>query len=83
MSAYGYVPIHRADQLQQTYTVATPTTWPFSRQMSASPTDLQHFGGVEVEGEFTPLQKAEIEALGGGWFHNAAAFSAWRYQFTS
>jgi hypothetical protein len=81
--SYGYVPAGRASQLQQQYTVASPPTWTFLRQMSADPADRSAFGGVEVEGSFSEEQKAELIALGGGWFDSAHGFTQWLNQFSS
>lgn len=76
MSAYGYVPLPRAHELREPYSIASPSTWTFTRQQSANPTDVQHFGGVE-DHNFTPAQCAELTALGGGYFPSAQAFTAW------
>jgi hypothetical protein len=81
MNSYGYIPQAQASQLREVYPVASPATWTFIRQMSPDPNDVEHFGGVEVEGSFTPTQLAELAALGGGAFSSAGAFTAWRNTF--
>jgi hypothetical protein len=68
---YGYIPLEKASRLKEAYTIATPQTWTFER-------NGQMFGGVE-ESEFSEVQKAELEALGGGWFEYADDFSDWLY----
>ena len=79
MSHYGYVPLAQAPLLVQPYALATPATWTFTRQMSADPLDLAPFGGVE-DLAFTPAQRDELVALGGGWFASAEAFTLWLHQ---
>lgn len=81
MNSYGYIPLAQASQLRELYPVASPGSWTFTRQMSSDPTDLAYFGGVEVEGAFTPTQLAELTALGGGHFPSAEAFTAWLHAF--
>jgi hypothetical protein len=81
MNSYGYLPLAQASQLRQTYSVASPATWSFVRQISPDPNDVAHFGGVEVEGSFTPAQLAELTTLGGSTFSTAEAFTAWRNAF--
>lgn len=81
MNSYGYIPLAQASQLRELYPVASPGSWTFTRQMSPNPTDLAHFGGVEVEGAFTTAQLAELTALGGGHFPSAEAFTAWLHAF--
>ena len=82
-SSYGYVPASRVSQLTQHYTVASPPTWTFQRQMSADPADIAFFGGIEVEGSFSQAQKAEITALGGAYFDTSHSFDAWLNQHTA
>lgn len=76
---YGYVPLAHAAELKEAYAVADPHTWQFMRKAGPAQTDVEAYGGVE-DTLFSPAQKAELVALGGGWFANAAAFLAWRYQ---
>jgi hypothetical protein len=66
---YGYIPIENANRLKESYTIATPATWRFER-------GEELFGGVE-ESVFSDAQKAELEALGGGWFEYACDFIDW------
>ena len=80
-SSYGYVPLAQAGQLQRAYDIASPATWTFTRQMSASALDLADFGGVEVSGPFSPEQITELTALGGGHFPSAEAFYLWLHQY--
>jgi hypothetical protein len=66
---YGYIPIAKAADLRQNYSIATPTTWTFEKSTIV-------YGGVE-ESAFTQAQKDELVALGGAWFATAANFLTW------
>lgn len=69
MSQYAILPILRANELHETYSIATPQTWQITKGENL-------FGGVE-ENVFNDAQKSEIEALGGQWFNDAIEFNNW------
>lgn len=66
---YGYIPIANANKLKESYTIATPATWQFTK-------GEELYGGVE-EIVFTEAQKNELEELGGGWFEGKEGFLEW------
>jgi hypothetical protein len=66
---YGYIPLINEDKITQSYDLAIPKTWTFTRN------DLK-YAGVE-DTEFSDDQKAEIERLGGQWFATAVEFMNW------
>lgn len=69
MSQYALIPILKANELQETYSIATPETWKITKGTT-------EYGGLE-ENVFNDIQKAEIEALGGQWFNDATEFKNW------
>jgi hypothetical protein len=66
---YGYIPIENVALLQLPYSITGPADWQFERNGLL-------YGGVE-ETEFSQAQKAELIALGGGWFATGGEFSLW------
>lgn len=69
MSQYAFIPILKSNELQETYSIATPKTWVIKK-------GVETFGGLE-DYEFTDAQKMEIEALGGQWFEDGEGYINW------
>jgi len=68
-SEYGYIPAINRQNVQLSYSIASPDTWQFEK-------DGEQYCGME-ENEFSEEQILEITSLGGECFANADEFLQW------